>query len=316
MDTILIRYNELGLKSPRVRRRFQNQMIRNIEDKFILAGLDCIIESDWGRIYLQTDNENHGIRILKTVFGIISVSPVIISSDKINTITEKVIDYSSSFLHENQSFALRTRRTGNHDYTSMELAEYVGREILNNNKNKNLTVNLTSPDVEIFIEVRKKNSYIFSHVVAGPGGLPLGTQGKIICVFTDDNSYIASWLLMKRGCRVYPVYFTDEEKTSSDQEAMYISQVEYLKPWSPNLKLKYFQNISQHGKSYGNLDLENKEFRNFCNRFRIRGICLSYNIKGFQSNPSNLKSDLPIFYPLIGLNTTQIKEIENKILDV
>ena len=208
---MLVRYNELGLKSPRVRKRFQNQMIRNIEDKFLAAGLDCFIEFDWGRIYVQTSNLEKGIRILRSVFGITSISPVMISNDSINSISETVLKLADDLIKRGHSFALRTRRTGQHKYTSIELAEQLGKLILEKNRDKKIRVDLTKPDIELFIEVRNKRSYIFSQSFTGPGGLPLGTQGKILGIFSDDHSYVAAWLMMKRGCRVYPVAFFNEK---------------------------------------------------------------------------------------------------------
>ena len=126
MVILLIRYNELGLKSPPVRRRFQKQLIRNIEEQFLNQGLECFIRPEWGRIFVETEDMDTGISILRKIFGITSVSPVISSNSELASISEKIIDYAKQLLKQGQSFALRTRRTGIHNYTSMSLAERIG----------------------------------------------------------------------------------------------------------------------------------------------------------------------------------------------
>lgn len=309
MSLLLIRYNELGLKSPRVRSRFQKQLIRNIEDKFLNAALDCFIDSDWGRIYLHTDDQAQGIQLLTRVFGITSVSPVITTSNDISEITKAVISYSEDLLKPGKMFALRTRRTGKHPYTSMELAEQVGREILEQNKNKRLKVNLSEPDIEIFIEVRNKQSFIFSESYPGPGGLPMGTQGKILSIITDENSFIATWLMMKRGCRAYPVYFSNNGASSTLQADQANDQVELLRPWAGKIQLKIIDSPTDTHSF-----LENRELLNYIQKVNAKGICLSCNLENFSTFNNIFQNELPIFYPLIGLEENLIKDLQFRIL--
>lgn len=310
---LLIRYNELGLKSPRVRSRFQKQMIKNIEDKFLRVGLDCFIDSAWGRVYLNTDDQSQGINLLSTVFGITSVSPVNTSNDNIEDIIQITVGYAKILLEDGQSFALRTRRTGKHSYTSMELAQVVGKAILEQLENKKLKVNLSTPDKEIHIEVRNKQSFIFSEFFSGPGGLPMGTQGKVISVFSNEQSYIAAWLMMKRGCRVYPVLFENDAKNSTALEAMAIEQVEILKPWAANIYLKVIEVNSDTKNTSVSSYLENNEFVNFIRKIKAKGICFNYNLDEFAALGSEIKNDLPIFYPLIGLDKDMIRDLGNRI---
>ncbi len=313
--SLLIRYNELGLKSRRVRSRFQNQLIKNIEDKFLREKLDCFIDSDWGRIYLHTEDETRGIKILTTIFGITSLSPVITCSSDLVEITETTVNYTKKLVKKHQTFALRTRRTGKHKYTSMELAEYVGREILDRLKDKKLKVKLDAPDVEIFIEVRRDKSYIFSETFKGPGGLPLGTQGKVVSIFTDEHSFIASWLMMKRGCRIYPVFFKSvgDFNRKCITEDQIRTQIEILKIWVPNLSLKIID-IDEPGENiFKSIDLNNNIFIRYLKKVKAKGICISMGLDGFSLMAQTINTELPIFYPLIGLDEHWISELDERI---
>jgi thiamine biosynthesis protein ThiI len=291
-------------------------MVKNIEDKFLSAGLDCFISSDWGRIFIDTEEKNKGINILQTVFGLTSVSPVINSTSDLKDITDTTISLVDGLLNSNQSFALRTRRTGQHKYTSMELAQQLGSAILESFPEKNLKVNLTKPDVEIFVEVRQNKSYIFSESYTGPGGLPLGTQGKVVSIFNTMYSYIASWLLMKRGCRIFPVYFTGFEEPDGISQGIVDEQLEYLKPWVQNLKLKVIDKAANSDMQDIESYINNPELIRFCQFTNAKGICFSYQLKDFSMQRFENRSGLPIFFPLIGLDEKYIKNVERKIKEI
>ncbi len=298
-------------------------MIRNIEDKFLRAGTDCIIESDWGRIYLHTDDEGLGIRLLTTIFGIISVSPVITTSSDISEITQKVVEYGKTLLTSKQTFALRTRRTGTHKYTSMDLARHLGSVILDRFNDLELKVDLSAPDVEIFVEVRNNRAFVFSESYPGPGGLPLSTQGKVVSIFTDQYSYIAAWLMMKRGCRTYPVYFRANSKNGEnrqEEDALITDQIEALRTWTPNIGLKIIEVSTTEERSadmtnnYDIIDLNNEEFLNYMRYVRVKGICIGIDLENFKKFTNSHTGTLPIYYPLIGLKENMIKDLEFKIL--
>ena len=50
-DVIIARYGELGIKSPRVRRRFENKLVSNIKSSF-----ECEINVIQGRVFIKPAN--------------------------------------------------------------------------------------------------------------------------------------------------------------------------------------------------------------------------------------------------------------------
>lgn len=176
MSLLLIRYNEPAIKSPRARSRLQNRLIANIENSFLENKLECTIDHDRGRIYIYPEDEKKGIELLRHIFGIVSISPVVETTSDIDTISQQAIGIASNMLKKNMTFAIRSRRTGSHDYTSQELAKRVGADILKANSSRSVTVDLTEPDIEIFIEVRNDKAFIFTDKIKGPGGLPKGVR--------------------------------------------------------------------------------------------------------------------------------------------
>ncbi len=284
MSLFLVRYGELGLKSPKVKKRFQKQLMKNIEDAFLKRETQCITSMDWGRIYLHADDDSKAEEILKKVFGITSFSKVIECSSDLEDIDESASQYSTQILPKNSTFAVRASRTGSHKYSSQDVARQVGSAVLEENRNKNLKVNLTNPDVEIFVEVRHNKAFIFSEKIPGPGGLPMGSQGKVLAVISDKKSVYAAWLLAKRGCntRLYCLF----------EDALKLA--EYLKSW--NITSKPFK-------------AEKEGIQNalkMAYKIKAEALVIGYDFHEFEKAPT-LEAEIPIFYPLIGMKDSEIQ---------
>lgn len=287
---ILVRYGEIGLKSRSVRRRFEKKLISNIEDAFLRNKIECSVTSEWGRIYVYTENLDKGVSILKNIFGVTSLSPVVETSSELDDICKTSADYSKKIIKKGQSFAVRSRRTGFHPYSSMDVAVKVGNTILNSVKD--VSVNLNAPDAEVFVEVRNNRAYVFSEKILGPGGMPLGTQGRVAAFIDDKKSVVAAWLLMKRGCSTIPIY-----KESNRNAACYLKALE---GW--NNLVKPFVIKSD------NLSEQVQEIEKFSRRNDALAIVIGFD------EIKKTKSFLPLFFPLIGLDNDEIKKLWQKII--
>ncbi len=196
MSVLIVRYGEISLKSHSVRRRFVDTLVRNIQDALLNADIEGYVETERGRVYVFTEDKR-SIDAVKRVFGVVSVSWAEMTDSNMENIASLVL---STFPCRKGSFAVRARRTGDHDYTSQELAAYVGERILD--KCSDLRVDLKKPDFEVHIEVRNSKSFVFFEKIKGVGGMPLGTQGTIGAFMRDEKDVLAAWMMMKRGCDV------------------------------------------------------------------------------------------------------------------
>lgn len=283
MPILLVRYGELGLKSPSVRRRFENALVDDIRRRHALAQVPCVISSVRGRVFVESNDWRRSCEMLGRTFGVVSFSPVTEVDSSLDSIAKAVLEFSKPLLFEEASFAVRTRRTGNHNYTSQTLAERLGSDILNENKNLRITVSLEQPDVEIFVEVREKKAYLYSSVLAGPGGMPLGTQGKILSMVESELGLASSWLMMKRGCTA--IISTNDR-----------SDVGALESWCPNLKTVT-----------PNSDMFKLAEENNC-----IGVALEWTLKEIEKSKPP-KGDLPVFYPLVGMSKAEIEGLLGRI---
>ena len=207
-DLIIARYGEIGLKSPKIRSRFERKLVKNIKATF-----ECDVNRNQGRIYIFPRDFDEGIEKLNRVFGVVSYSPATSTNtdyaDIDETLTRYTIDLvDEGILDENTKFAIKCRRVGTHDFTSQEMAAHCGGVVRNVVM---APVDLTNPDLTIFVEIRENDAYIYHEKIRGPGGLPLGTQGKVIVLLSSGiDSPVAAYMMMKRGCEVVALHCNND----------------------------------------------------------------------------------------------------------
>lgn len=286
MVLYLIRYGEIGLKSRPVRRRFESALIKNITRRFVHLGKECRVESDWGRIMLWCDEPYVAEGILNKTFGVVSFSMAVECSAEKEEIYRLAAEESKPLFKKNMSFAVRARRTGQHQYTSMELAREAGSAVFIANEHLRPKVNLTKPDLEIFIEVRQNRAFVFSKIIQGRGGMPVGTQGKIIGLAENERDMAACWLMLKRGCRVLLV---------SKKDVL----AKTLERWDPTQKI-----LQMNGKA------SISELVRTCAESNAEGIALGWDLATIEKRASEVTGlPVPAFYPLAGLTDGQLEEL-------
>ncbi len=235
---IIVRYGEIGIKSPKVRGRFERKLIENIK-----TVVDDPVNLSQGRIYIYPRNLTGTLKALNKIVGIVSYSPAAVTLtdyDSIKTLIESYIGIlvEEGIFRKEDTFAIRCRRVGVHDFTSQEMAAYCGSVVQGTTKSK---VNLSNPDFELFVEVRDDKTYIFHQKISGLGGLPIGTQGRVISLISSGiDSPVAAFLMMKRGCSVTLLNF-NTQPYSSDSNEKILKIHEKLREYSAGAKLTLYQ---------------------------------------------------------------------------
>ncbi len=286
MDLILVRYSEVGLKSRTVRSRFERVLMDNMISALAREGIEALVNCDQGRIYVRTDKAriDDAIKVLQRVFGIASVSPVIETSSDMESIKATAVAYSKEVLADGSTFKIKSRRVGTHQFTSMDIAVQVGEAVLYANQDRGVTVDIHDPDKEIFVEVRENQTFIFSEYCDGTGGLPMGSQGKVLVMLEKDTDALAAWLIMKRGCRALAV-------SDGENEAVRI-----VRRWDPELKM-----------------LPPGDLQAYCKRFKASAIVYGYLVEDEALIKDSVGLPVPAFYPIIGMDETTIAERMERI---
>jgi thiamine biosynthesis protein ThiI len=199
MRTVIVRYSEIALKSEPIRRKFEGLLIRNIHS--MLGAMSHKLRKSRGRIFIDVTSPKRVARVLSQIPGVASCSPALRVEADLEQITSVARGLVERRLPLGGSFAVRTRRHGKHPFTSREVNERVGAEILRSVRGTR--VDLSNPDCEVSIEIRKSEAYLFTVVVRGIGGLPVGSQGKGLAWFSGEGRDLeAAALMLKKGCEV------------------------------------------------------------------------------------------------------------------
>lgn len=213
-DHLLVRYGELTLKGTN-RKMFVNQLKDNVKRALIpLSGYHVKGKRD--RMYIELSPEadiNEIIQRLSKVYGIKSISPVIKIDKNEEKINQSAIQLSHDF-EKGSTFKVDVKRVDkSFRLDTYELQRQVGGAILK--ENNNITVNVKNHDYEIKIEVRMDAIYIYEKVIAGAGGLPVGTGGKTLLMLSGGiDSPVAGIEVMKRGVTVEAIHFHSPPFTS------------------------------------------------------------------------------------------------------
>ena len=235
-DLIVARYGEVGLKSSKVRSRFERKLVKNIK-----SAIDCDVDRNQGRIYIFPKSFDDAVNNLNRVFGIVSYSPAISTYSNFEDIDKTLGEYvenlaSENMIDEQTKFAIKCRRVGDHDFTSQEMAAFCGGVV---RKRVLAPVDLTNPELTIFVEVRGDDTFIYHEKIPGPGGLPLGTQGKVVCLVSSGiDSPVAAYLMMKRGCEVIALYCDNDPFTSKKALENYNKLVDQLQNYAAGVPIK------------------------------------------------------------------------------
>ena len=328
-DLIVARYGEVGLKSTKVRSRFERKLVKNIK-----AAIDCDVDRNQGRIYIFPQNFDDAVENLNRVFGIVSYSPAISTYSNFDDIDKTLGEYvenlaSENMIDEETKFAIKCRRVGNHEFTSQEMAAFCGGVV---RKRILAPVDLTNPELTIFVEVRGDDTFIYHEKIPGPGGLPLGTQGKVVCLVSSGiDSPVAAYLMMKRGCEVIALYCDNDPFTSQKALENYNKLVDQLQNYAAGVPIK--KRIVKYGDYLQKAkdDAPEKMTCVLCksgmykiaemlaNKMGALAIVDGSSVGQVASQTLNnilatrYGVDMPILSPLIGLDKAEITKIAEEI---
>jgi len=207
MVKVLIHHAEIGLKKGNFA-FFEKKLIANIKKSAHRSGVKIkeIIRHEKRILADFDDTEKKISAFLCNVFGIKYFS-FVHEVDRDLKKLEKEIENKLKKFKKNkiQKIAFQTKRSDKgFCLTSPEINKKLG-EISNK---IGLKVDYKNFEKKIFIEITLKKIYVYVEKINGFGGLPVGTSGRVLVLFSGGiDSPVASWLIMKRGCRVDFLHF-------------------------------------------------------------------------------------------------------------
>jgi thiamine biosynthesis protein ThiI len=232
-DVVVVGYGEIGTKSSAVRRRMLDRLAENLDAVLRDRGFDATVERSWARLYLDGAIPAGCARAAADVPGVVWARPARRCEPTLAALVEALCDVARA-APPDETFAVRASVSdADRDFTGPDVERDAGREILSRVGGH---VDLDDPDRVYRAECRADGGYVSAVQYDGPGGLPVGTQGTVVTLVSGGiDSPVAAWQLLRRGCRVVPLYVDLGAYGGVDHRERAVETVERLRRRAPNV---------------------------------------------------------------------------------
>ena len=331
-QSFLIKYAEIGIKGKN-RYMFEDALVKQI--RFALKSVDGQFEvtKESGRIYANALSEfdfDETVEALKRVFGISGICPMVqVEDEGFEELKKQVIRYVDQVYPDKHfTFKVNARRANKqYPMKSDEINRDLGEVILETFPETSVDVH--EPQVMLHVEMRSRIN-IYSEVIPGPGGMPVGTNGRAMLLLSGGiDSPVAGYMIAKRGVVIEAVYFHAPPYTSERAKEKVVDLAKLVAKYSGPMKL--------HVVNFTDIELyiydqcPHEELTIIMRRYMMRiaeiiakenkclGLITGESIGQVASQTvqslaaTNEVCTMPVFRPVIGFDKQEIVDISEKI---
>lgn len=330
--TFLLKYGEIGIKGKN-RYLFEDALVRQVRRSLRDVDGEFMVHKSQARIYVDCEGDydyEEVVEHLKRVFGLVGICPVVRMEDQgFEKLKEDVVAYMDElYPDKNITFKVESRRAKkSYPKNSMEISRDLGEAILD--AFPEMRVDVHNPDVLLNVEVREE-VYIYSHIIPGPGGMPIGTNGSAMLLLSGGiDSPVAGYMVAKRGVGLEAVYFHAPPYTSERAKQKVVDLAKKVAAYTGPIRL--------HVVNFTDIQLyiydkcPHDELTIIMRRYMMRiaetiakengclGLITGESIGQVASQTmqsllvTNEVCTLPVYRPLIGFDKQEIVEISEKI---
>ena len=330
--SFLIKYGEIGIKGKN-RYIFEDALVRQI--RYALQSVDgeFLVHKCHGRVYVDCEGEydyEETVESLKKVFGIVGICPVVRKEVKDpEGLKKDVTAYvGEMYPQADKTFKVEARRANKrYPMNSMELNCALGEAVLD--AYPEMKVDVHDPEVRLNVEIREE-VYIYSEIIPGPGGMPVGTNGSAMLLLSGGiDSPVAGYMVAKRGVELEAVYFHAPPYTSERAKQKVVDLAKEI--------AKYTGPITLHVVNFTDIQMAIYEkcphdeltiimrrymmkiAEHFANQDNCLSLVTGESIGQVASQTmhslyvTNEVCQMPVFRPCIGLDKNEIVKVAEKI---
>ena len=328
----LIKYAEIAIKGKN-RYLFEDALVSQINHALKKVEGEFLVRKEQGRIYVDALGDydyDEAVDALKCVFGIVGICPVVLLEDEgFDKLAEEVVAYiDKAYENKNFTFKVNARRARkNYPMDSMEINAALGEKILD--AFPETKVDVHKPEVVFNVEIRNKIN-VYSIIVPGPGGMPVGSNGKAMLLLSGGiDSPVAGYMISKRGVAIDATYFHAPPYTSerAKQKVVDLAKIISRSTGPINLHVVNFTDI----QLYIYEKCPHEELTIIMRRYMMRiaehfakennclGLITGESIGQVASQTmqslaaTNDVCTMPVYRPLIGFDKQEIITISEKI---
>jgi tRNA uracil 4-sulfurtransferase len=205
MPSVIAHYQEIALKGKN-RAWFLRRLVRNLRELFEdLSVRD--VRTPMGRVDIIFDRDEDWEEIeqrLSRTFGIANFARAQRAPLDVQAIGDGILrDLPTEPV---SSFRVAVRRADKRfPMSSPELERIIGRRV---QEARGWKVDLSRPALIIWVEIVSGEAFYHYGKRRGPGGLPVGTSGRVAVLLSGGiDSPVAAWRMMRRGCHATLIHF-------------------------------------------------------------------------------------------------------------
>ena len=328
----LIKYAEIGIKGKN-RYMFEDALVKQIRYALKRCEGEFQVHKTQGRIYIEVLSNydfEETVENLQTVFGISGICPVVhVEDEGYEQLAKDVVSFIDKiYPNKSTTFKVAARRARkNYPLDSMELNRELGGAILE--AFPEIKVDVHKPAIELNVEIREK-IYIYSEVIPGPGGMPVGTNGKAMLLLSGGiDSPVAGYMIAKRGVKIDAVYFHAPPYTSERAKQKVVDLAKLVSKYAGTIELHVINftdiQLAIYEKCpHDELTIIMRRYmmkiaENIANDNNCLGLITGESIGQVASQTmqslaaTNEVCTIPVYRPLIGFDKQEIIEISEKI---
>ncbi len=331
-QSFLIKYAEIAIKGKN-RHLFEDALVSQMVHALEPVEGEFRVRKEQGRIYVETQGDydyDEAVEALQHVFGIVGICPVVIVEDEgFDALAKEVVSYINKvYPDKNMSFKVDARRARkNYPMDSMEINAELGGRILD--AYPQMKVDVHNPDIKIHVEIRNQIN-IYSQEIAGPGGMPVGTNGKAMLLLSGGiDSPVAGYMIAKRGVKIDATYFHAPPYTSERAKQKVVDLAKLVSKYAGpiDLHIVNFTDIQLYIYEkcpHDELTIIMRRYmmkiaEHFAKERKCLGLITGESIGQVASQTmqslaaTNEVCTLPVYRPLIGMDKQEIVTISEKI---
>lgn len=237
IDLILLKYGEIALKGLN-KPLFERKLTDNIKSRLDKIGKFSVRRAQ-STIYvdpLEKADMHEAVSVLKKVFGIVNICPVVKCEKDLESIAETVIQCVRDNKTTEKTFKIEAKREDKtFPLNSPQICMELGGRVLD--AFDDLSVDVHNPDMVVNVEIRQQ-AYVYTGRERGAGGMPVGTNGRASILLSGGiDSPVAGYMIAKRGVELEAVHFHSHPYTSDRAKEKVIDLAKIMAGYCGKIKL-------------------------------------------------------------------------------
>ncbi|NCB05225.1 MAG: tRNA 4-thiouridine(8) synthase ThiI, partial [Clostridia bacterium] len=231
-EIILLKMGELVLKGLN-RRSFEDRLLSNVRRRLRPFG-DFVVSARQSTVYAEPAGAVDfagAIEAMRRVFGVVAISRAAVCEKDIGAVEAAAVSYLRETFARPVSYKVESKRADKQfPLTSIQISQRVGGAL--HDAYPHLTVDVHTPEVTVFVEIRERFAYIHAGSLPGAGGLPVGITGRAAALLSGGiDSPVACFMAARRGVSLELVHFFSYPYTSPEAKEKVFSLARILSGW-------------------------------------------------------------------------------------